>query len=110
MHFPDIRIIGEESEEFKGDIEFPYSTLNEDSLPSYSKINRLIPIKNACLWIDPIDCTRGFINGNYEDVTVLIGLSADRKPSAGIIATPYRKINGKPLFQPVVTVGSVEEK
>jgi 3'-phosphoadenosine 5'-phosphosulfate (PAPS) 3'-phosphatase len=33
MHFPDIRIIGEESEEFKGDIEFPYSTLRDDTLP-----------------------------------------------------------------------------
>ena len=34
-----------------------------------------LELEKSCLWIDPIDCTRGFLNGNIEDVTVLIGLS-----------------------------------
>jgi 3'-phosphoadenosine 5'-phosphosulfate (PAPS) 3'-phosphatase len=67
-----------------------------------------LDIEHACLWIDPIDCTRGFINGNIEDVTVLIGLSYNNKPQLGIIGTPYKIIGGVKTFDPVITVGSVK--
>lgn len=79
-------------------------------LPTNSNINRELKIEDSCLWIDPIDCTKGFLNGNYEDVTVLIGLSYQKKPEAGIIGTPYKKLGDKKVFEPVVTIGSVQEK
>jgi 3'-phosphoadenosine 5'-phosphosulfate (PAPS) 3'-phosphatase len=66
--------------------------------------------QDACLWIDPIDCTRGFINGNIEDVTILIGLSYRQKPYMGVIGTPYKKIGELKSFEPVVTVGSVKTR
>lgn len=40
MHFPQLKIIGEEIEEFKGHIEFDYASLNSDILPQYSLINQ----------------------------------------------------------------------
>lgn len=110
LHFPTLRIIGEESEEYKGSIDFQYESLGKDMLPSSSNIDRELSIEDSCLWIDPIDCTRGFINGNYEDVTILIGLSHKKKPEAGIIGTPYRLKDGEKLYDPVVTIGSVKEK
>jgi 3'-phosphoadenosine 5'-phosphosulfate (PAPS) 3'-phosphatase len=107
MHFPQLKIIGEESEEYKGSIHYAYEQIKSDMLPAHSNINRELRIEDSCLWIDPIDCTKGFLNGNYEDVTVLIGLSYKKKPEAGIIGTPYKKIGDKKVFEPVVTIGSV---
>jgi len=75
-----------------------YDILKSDFLPHNSKISAKINYERLCAWIDPIDCTRGFINGNIEDVTILIGLSYDNKPLAGIICSAYKKINENKLF------------
>jgi 3'-phosphoadenosine 5'-phosphosulfate (PAPS) 3'-phosphatase len=80
LHFPSLKIIGEETEDFKGDIDFHYGGLKSDVFPSSTTIDKNLTIEDSCLWIDPIDCTRGFINGNFEDVTILIGLSHKNKP------------------------------
>ena len=76
LHFPNLKIIGEETEEYKGRIEYNYSQLDLDMLPSSSKIDRNLKNDEVCLWIDPLDCTLGYVNGNVEDVTVLIGISS----------------------------------
>lgn len=79
-------------------------------LPSESNIDRKINTDELCLWIDPLDCTLGYVNGNVEDVTVLIGISSFEKPIAGIIGTPFKLIDGKKVFDPYVTIGSVKEQ
>ena len=79
-------------------------------LPSQSCIDQNIDLDKACLWGDPVDCTLGYINGNIEDVTVQVGLSYNNKPVAGVIGTPYKLIDGKKVFDPVVTIGSIKEK
>jgi hypothetical protein len=43
-------------------------------------------------------------------VTVLIGLSYNKKAVTGIIATPFKKVAGINVFQPCVTIGSVLEQ
>ena len=40
LHFPELCVIGEETEEFKGRIEYNYSSLDQDMLPSDSKIDQ----------------------------------------------------------------------
>jgi 3'-phosphoadenosine 5'-phosphosulfate (PAPS) 3'-phosphatase len=45
-----------------------------------------------CVWIDPIDCTKGFIDGHLEYVTVLIGLSRKLTAYAGVVGTPFKNI------------------
>ena len=94
MHFPNLNIVAEETTQFQGAINFDYKSLIDDILPSESNIKEDIDLKQACLWIDPIDCTLGFVSGNYEDVTVLIGLSYNHKPLVGIIGTPYQLVQG----------------
>ncbi len=66
--------------------------MQENILPENIKINANDKISECCLWIDPIDCTKGFIEGNFEDVTVLIGMSTNNHPSLGVIGIPFKKI------------------
>ena len=111
MHFPHLYIIGEESEEFKGNIEYDYRRLTPDLLPDHAiQSGPEIELKEACLWIDPIDCTLGFLNGREEDVTVLIGLSHKKRAVAGVIATPFKEQANNKLYSPIITVGSVGHK
>ena len=44
MHFPQLKIIGEESEEYKGSINYSYDHLKSDMLPTNSNINRELKI------------------------------------------------------------------
>jgi 3'-phosphoadenosine 5'-phosphosulfate (PAPS) 3'-phosphatase len=44
MHFPQLKIIGEENEEYKGNISYSYDQLKVDMLPTSSNINRELKI------------------------------------------------------------------
>lgn len=77
-------------------------------LPSESKIDQQLDNEKICLWVDPLDCTRGYVNGNVEDVTVLIGISYHERPIAGIIGSPFKAVGDEKVYNPVVTIGSVE--
>ena len=52
----------------------------------------------------------GFVNGNVEDCTVLIGVSYQQKPISGIIGTPFKLVGNEKVFDPIVSIGSVKEK
>ena len=62
------------------------------------------------MWIDTIDCTKGFIEGTLEDVTVLIGMSKNKSPSLGVIGIPFKKVNNERIFMPEVLIGSIKDK
>ena len=69
-YFPHITIIGEESTEYTDslDINFAEMASKEESFfPSYVGLNEELSLRNymeSSLWIDPLDCTQGFINGS----------------------------------------------
>ena len=42
------------------------------------------------VWIDPLDGTKEFVNGNLSAVTVLIGLAIDGLPKLGVVHHPFR--------------------
>ena len=46
-------------------------------------------VKDAVVWIDPLDGTSDFVKGTLDAVTVLIGLSLCGKSRAGIIHKPF---------------------
>ena len=48
-------------------------------------------IKDLCVFIDPLDCTRGFINNKKWECTILIGVTYKKRPILGVIAQPYVK-------------------
>lgn len=45
--------------------------------------------KDAVVWIDPLDGTKDFVNGNLPAVTVLIGLSINGKSRLGVVHKPF---------------------
>ena len=51
--------------------------------------------KNATVWVDPLDGTTEFVNGNLSGVTVLIGLAIDGVPKIGVVHNPYRNNDPK---------------
>lgn len=51
----------------------------------------MVPYGEICVWIDPIDCTKGFISGQMDYVTNLIGMSRNNKAYIGIVGAPYKK-------------------
>jgi len=44
---------------------------------------------NSVVYIDPLDGTKDFVNGNKYAVTVLIGLAINGIPKVGIIHNPF---------------------
>lgn len=45
--------------------------------------------EDMVIWIDPLDGTRGFVEGHLNHVTSMIGLAIDKRPRAGIIHKPF---------------------
>jgi len=41
------------------------------------------------IWVDPLDGTRGFVEGHLNHITSMIGLAIDKRPRAGIIHKPF---------------------
>jgi len=52
---------------------------------------------NSVVYIDPLDGTKDFVNGNLSAVTVLIGLAIDGIPKAAIVHNPFKSNEDKEL-------------
>jgi 3'(2'), 5'-bisphosphate nucleotidase len=91
--FPNLRIVGEETVDYKGEITVDYECLTLDSFPENAKFKDIfIPIDELCVWIDPIDCTKGFIRNDMHLVTTLIGLARNQSAYLGVIGIPYTQM------------------
>lgn len=77
--FPSIVIVGEEATEYEGEIDVDFNKISPLFLPPNLEISAEYPSSDVCVWIDPIDCTKGFIGGYVEACTVLIGISVCHK-------------------------------
>ncbi len=58
-------------------------------------------VKDAVVWIDPLDGTNDFVTGNLTAVTVLIGLSIKGVSRIGIVHNPFNEDDnnlGRTLF------------
>lgn len=62
---------------------------DEVSIGPFSSFN----IKDAVVWIDPLDGTKEFVKGNLSAVTVLIGLSIKGYSRFGIVHSPFSHLN-----------------
>ncbi len=68
----------------------------------------MYPAKDICLWIDPLDCTQGFISNRKHETTILIGVAFQGRPILGLIGHPYKLHNNTTLYCPTVYLGSTE--
>ncbi|EGR27947.1 hypothetical protein IMG5_186090 [Ichthyophthirius multifiliis] len=110
-YYPNLRIIAEEDEEkdpiiekyiAKNDIKL--TKINTNLIPQTTFQNNTLNISKATAWIDPLDSTISYLNGQYEDVTSLLGLTFEEKPIAGIICKPF---NSQNQFFPKIYYGYV---
>lgn len=61
--------------------------------------------KDVAVWIDPIDGSKAFAEGNLEQVTNMIGITVGGRPRVGIIHKPF---TSERLNQSRTYVGSTE--
>jgi len=45
--------------------------------------------KDVAIWIDPIDGTKAFTEGNLDHVTSMVGITVNGRPRVGIIHKPF---------------------
>ena len=65
--------------------------------------------KDATVWIDPLDGTKYFVNGEIEFVSVIIGIVIKGESRIGIVHYPYFDIhNDKSQFETRTYFGTVE--
>lgn len=91
--FPLLKVVGEEEQDFKGEIKVSYDHFHMDFCPLEAKFGTLeVPYDELCAWIDPIDGTYAFVDGRMDYVTSLIGLARNQLAYAGVIGMPFQKI------------------
>ncbi len=99
--WPGIQIVAEEEEEeggettlekgcvvdlkerFKKQLEYP------DLPEAIMNDNRLYPLKDIIVWVDPLDGTKAFVAEQYHHVNVLIGISFQGRAIAGVMFQPF---------------------
>jgi len=92
--WPNLQIIGEEEQDYAGEIDFDYSTLRTDQVPAHyfeGQAEETIDLTNnkVILWIDPIDATSQFVKGKMNWATTLLGVSVNGKAKLGVIGRFY---------------------
>ena len=119
QYYPGINFVGEENtkeqtvnenfSEYLTKIEsIQYLPFTPESLGDQ---NEKYSISDLCIYCDPIDSTTSFIKGNYEPVTVLVGVTHKGVPVLGFIhflsylkgePRTFLNIPGKGIFSVVV--------
>lgn len=93
--YPKINIIGEEgSPEHEGEIPSDWLiTEGDEEVLKLVCPGDLQGVKEeeVVVWVDPLDGTSEYTQGFLEHVTVLIGISVNETPVAGVIHQPYYK-------------------
>uniref|UniRef100_A0A7S1SR38 3'(2'),5'-bisphosphate nucleotidase 1 n=1 Tax=Tetraselmis chuii TaxID=63592 RepID=A0A7S1SR38_9CHLO len=100
--FPGLTVVGEEGlatsdsgaedvvDEGSGPTTLKFiPTLFEDGMVPADLLDTSIQLEDVCVWVDPLDGTQEFVDGNFERVTVLIGITVRGKPVAGAILQPF---------------------
>jgi 3'(2'), 5'-bisphosphate nucleotidase len=119
LHFwPNLKIIGEEEEDFKGKIDFDYASLKTNFI-SDDIFQGLKPtefnIKDAIVFVDPLDGTVDFLKGELSSVTTLIGVSLKNQANIGIVGRYFKQINNQPdkkdfEYYPVCFMANADHK
>ncbi|CAD8120660.1 unnamed protein product [Paramecium sonneborni] len=116
-HWPQLKIVGEESTVFEQPIDLPDTHCNlytEDifnKTPNNLKVKSQYEIEDLCVWVDPLDGTLDFVLGSYDCVTTLIGLSYKQQALIGIISQPFVKISDNQYeFKPKIYFGHHPQK
>lgn len=109
-YWPSLTIVGEESLHPK----VPAHKLDLRNLdadlgpqPYLNEKAEELPIADSCVWVDPVDGTLSYTEGQLDEVSTLIGLSFRGKARLGVIGLPYMAAP-EYRFSPRVFFGEAE--
>ena len=73
------------------------STTEDTSIPeTISKLEEYqVDASRVCVFIDPLDGTKGYACGDYDPVSILIAIILDEKPCFGVICKPFGHHGGR---------------
>ena len=85
--FPRVAIVAEEDEEeIETEERVEYSEIEGLDIPEHL---REVPLDEICLFIDPVDGTKEFVDGRLSAVQTLIGIGCRGQAVAGAIGLPF---------------------
>ena len=93
-HFPQVQIVGEEG----NDVTMTSYCREKSQIPDRIKVDH--KLNQLTAWIDPLDGTAEMLDGNLENVTIMIGLSSHvtQRPIAGFIHQPFYGDQGRTIW------------
>lgn len=80
----------------KGAAAAPPAAANGNSLPAIPDALRAVPLEQVCIFVDPLDGTREFVEGRVHNSETLIGISVNNVAVAGAVGLPFwRRRDGR---------------
>jgi 3'-phosphoadenosine 5'-phosphosulfate (PAPS) 3'-phosphatase/thiamine kinase-like enzyme len=97
--FPSLNIVGEEDESVELDesvavdlnlaLNLDFSGIHDELMPQQ------VDFKDICVFVDPLDGTREFVEGRLNNVQCLVGLCHRGTPFMGAIGLPFGNATGE---------------
>lgn len=88
-YFPTLTVIGEENIPLEPSMALTSLDLHAISDDMLGTASTEMNAEDVTVWVDPLDGTQGFVEGNCRGVTTLIGIAYRGKPLFGLIHEPF---------------------
>ena len=111
--WPGLVIVGEEDEDESAGAadEVTGPPLRRDLCAELGAPGLEAPLEELCVFVDPLDGTREFVEGRLENVQSLVGLARRGRPVAGAVGLPFAAAGSDDpaaaISEPVVVYGLV---
>lgn len=111
-HFPQIKIVGEEDEVYPDAINVDFTKQSKKLFPKeLFPDDLLINLDELTAFIDPLDGTYGFVKGDLNYVSVLLGFALNKRPIIGVFGQIWSLDgNGKIIYDPKIYFGYNQTK
>ncbi|KAL7575717.1 hypothetical protein ACA910_003051 [Epithemia clementina (nom. ined.)] len=75
-----------------------YSPTASDVKSGQDEVPTVVDVSRVCIVVDPLDGTKSYAKGEYDAVSILIGIILDNKPCFGVIGKPFGYFNLTPIL------------
>ncbi|GKY94625.1 hypothetical protein MPSEU_000428000 [Mayamaea pseudoterrestris] len=81
--------------------QFPLSaaSLNKASRPITFPVDSEVDVSRVSIIVDPLDGTKSYANGDYDCVSILIGIVVDNVPVFGVVGKPFSYTGLSPILK-----------